>query len=252
MAGLIVGLAGALILLGFVEGHRTTAACEDMDVRVMEVADALIDADDMRFAIVDQKGSQIGLPLDAINTADLEKVLKATPYVSRASVYKTIDKKLVVEIEPRQPVVRIIDRRGQSALLDTKGCLIPVSETRPLRLPVITGEFELDPKAVLNCGPIADDTDDVLGRIRDFAFAIVADPFWKAQLQHTYLDQNGDFISVARVGGHRINFGRGQDIDGKLNALSILYSEGMDATTWNKYAAINLKYENQIICTEKN
>ncbi len=252
LAGLIVGLAGALVLLGFVEGHRTSAACEVMNVQVKEVANALIDADEVRFAIQEYDGPQVGKPLDAINTATLEKVLMATPYVSRASVYKTIDKKLVVEIVPREPVVRVIDRKGHSALFDTKGCLIPVSESQPLRLPVITGEFEFDPEIVLRCEPIDNDTDKVLERIRDFAFAIVADPFWKAQLQHTYLDQNGDFISVARVGGHRINFGQGQDIDVKLNALDILYREGMDASTWNKYAAINLKYENQIICTEKN
>lgn len=249
--GLAVGLVGAFVLLGFVEGHRLAGACEGVDIRVKEIPNGLVDENDVRMAIQADDGPQVGRPLAEVHTADLEAVLVDLPHVARASVYKTIDKRLVVEVEPRRPVIRIIDRNGHDAFLDAEGCVIPVSRERALRLPVITGHFDLDPEAVRECRPLADTTDSHLLQIRDFASVIVADPFWRAQLQHTTIDQNGDFISVSRVGGHRINFGDAHDMDDKLKALRALYREGFDATTWNKYAAINLKYENQIICTQK-
>lgn len=254
MAG-VTAFAGSLLLLGAVDSHRNAARCDDLVVNVGEVPNALIDADAVRLTLKEYDGPLVGKPLMDIHASKLESELLAQPYVAEVSIYKTIDHKLVVDIEPREATVRLLDRNGRAALLDTRGCLIPVSKTTHLRLPVITGNFDLDPEAVAHCAPISElieSPEDDLERIRMFSAVAFADPFWKAQLQHTHLKANGDFVSVARVGGHLINFGKGRDIEQKLEALDILYREGLDESTWNRYAAINLKYENQIICTEKH
>ena len=55
-----------------------------------------------------------------------------------------------------------------------------------------------------------------------------------------------------RVGQHVIDLGSVDNFQEKLHRLRIFYREGLERVGWNKYRAISLAYDNQIVCTKAN
>jgi cell division protein FtsQ len=80
---------------------------------------------------------------------------------------------------------------------------------------------------------------------------IAGDPFWNAQIVQVYVNREGEFELVPRVGAQIILFGDGSQIRQKFFKLETLYREGFRQKRWNHYEIINLKYNNQVICTKK-
>ncbi|GAO30989.1 cell division protein FtsQ [Geofilum rubicundum JCM 15548] len=78
---------------------------------------------------------------------------------------------------------------------------------------------------------------------------ITGDPFWTAQMEQIYIRRNNEYILVPRVGDHLILLGQPENVEKKLRNLKELYTSGLDPKEWNEYQVINLKYENQIICS---
>ena len=81
---------------------------------------------------------------------------------------------------------------------------------------------------------------------------IDADPFWKSQVQQVFINDDKEMELVPMVGNQKIIFGDTTCMDEKFKKLLIFYSQGLNTTGWwNKYATINLKFKNQIVCTKK-
>lgn len=249
---LALGGCGILVLLGFVGSMRSTAVCEAMDVTFAGRPSGLVPENSVRTASVVEGKVPVGMPLGEIDTRSIEHAVLELPYVKEASVYKTIDRKLIAEVTERVPAVRLIDARGNHAVMDTEGYLLPVSTDKASRLPVISGAFALSPDAINRRLHVSDESVDArLNGCYRFADHLRADSFWSAQLQHTVVDAKGNFTAHPQVGNHTIVFGYPVRLDEKFDALSVFYRKGMDAARWNKYSTINLKFKDQIVCTKK-
>ena len=80
---------------------------------------------------------------------------------------------------------------------------------------------------------------------------VYKDPFWKAQIMQVYINNEGDMELIPRVGNHTIILGDVSGLEDKFSKLMIFYKQGLSKTGWNEYSTINLKYNNQVICTKK-
>ena len=80
---------------------------------------------------------------------------------------------------------------------------------------------------------------------------IVTDPFWNNQIQQVMVKTDGKVELVPRVGEHIIMLGKPVNVKEKLDRMKIFYTEGLNKVGWNKYSAINLEYDNQVICKKK-
>ncbi len=247
ISGITAALVVVLILLSFVGNIRSTAMCDDVLIEIKDNSDVeLISEMDLKHQINTTFGVLIGVPLNQIDTKIIENSIVEMPQVSDATVYKTIDKKLIVELTQRTPIVRLIDANGKSALLGTCGTLIPIPDANPARLPVLSGAFEIEQNDQSLLLP-----DSIHQLLYRYAVAIASDKFWQAQIQHTTFNLDGDFVAYPQVGKHQIIFGSAEEIELKLAKLRIFYQEGISEANWNKYARINLKYRDQIVCTKK-
>ena len=56
---------------------------------------------------------------------------------------------------------------------------------------------------------------------------------------------------IPRVGEQIVYLGPLDDFESKLRRLRLFYSKAIDAVGWEKYARVNLEYDNQIICTKR-
>ena len=251
--GFMVSALAVMALLGFVGSMRSSASCEELIIHIhANSGKNLVTEADIKNQISDKIGVVIGEPLNKINTGAIESELRSIPFIKSARVYETINKKLIVELEERKPLVRLIDSSGRTAILDVDGYLMPLSGNAVLRLPVITGHFSLAKGTISGNGHFTDSLAHVsLESIYRYASAIAADPFWIAQIQQTDLNSYGDFVAFPQVGKHTINFGSADTIEEKLDRLFIFYKKGLEEAGWNKYTSINLKYKDQIVCTKK-
>jgi cell division protein FtsQ len=71
-------------------------------------------------------------------------------------------------------------------------------------------------------------------------------------VQQVIVDSNAEFTIIPTLGNQLIFFGNAEDIEGKFKKLLNFYTEGLNKTGWNKYATINLKFKNQVVCTKKD
>ena len=80
---------------------------------------------------------------------------------------------------------------------------------------------------------------------------IESDAFLKAQITAVEFDENDDLMVYPRVGNHKIILGSSKDLDSKFEKLKVFYSQGLEKVGWDRYSHINLKFENQIVCTKR-
>jgi len=111
---------------------------------------------------------------------------------------------------------------------------MPVSSSHTTNVIVVTGHTS---KAYIN--------DDLVNFIR----FINDDKFWKAQIQQIHIRENHEYVLVPRVGDQLIVFGKPEKLEMRFRNLKALYTKGFSSEGWRKYKTINLKYDNQVVCT---
>jgi len=157
------------------------------------------------------------------------------PFVKKSEVYNSLSGKLVVEIQQRNPIVRIL--KGNGYYIDTEGKKMPLSSKFTSRVLVVSG--------AVNDQLIKEELFELVKFITN-------DEFWKSQITQIHVNRNKEYVLIPRVGDHKIELGSIENYQRKFQKLSALYTEGFSKTGWNKYKNINLKYKNQVVCTKKN
>jgi cell division protein FtsQ len=251
---LIIGLA---FTLAFVESAQTDITCASLDVEVDdENGNYFVESQDIRELIFNTGDSVIGNQLSNINTAHLEKIINNDPSIRKAEVFKSIDGRVKVKAHQRKPLLRIFNRNNLSFYIDEEGFFMPLSSKYTARVLVANGHIKAgnavfknaNIKLLIENDSLAEMT--VLDELFLLAKFIEAEEWRKAQFQQIYVDENGEFELIPRVGNHRILIGDVSNLDEKIKKLMIFYNKGLSKTGWNEYKTINLKFKNQVVCTK--
>lgn len=171
-----------------------------------------------------------------IRTRDIEKILAKNEFVESVECYKTANNTVIINIKQRTPVLYVLPNNGKGYYIDKYGKII-TKTNYPVNLPVATGIMsEKYAKRALS----------KLGAY------IVNDEFWNNQIEQINVRANADNEYVIdlypRVGNHVIHLGHITNFEKKLHRLMVFYKQGLSEVGWNKYSAIDLTYEGQIIC----
>ena len=234
---------GTLAVFGYVI-FAISAFSYKSDKQVCKTVDVLIkDSDQLKFIskkeiilFLEEKNlNPIGLNTQNISIENIEKTLKTLPRVKNVECYKTPSGVVCIEITQREPIVRIMNS-GRSYYIDKDGGIMPVSSNFTAYVPVATGAIN----EAFAKGPLY-----------DFALFLKRDDFWNAQIEQIYVDYDEEIELIPRVGNHIILLGKFDNYEFKLNKLLSLYKNGFSRTGWNCYRKINLKYDNQVVCTKK-
>ena len=76
------------------------------------------------------------------------------------------------------------------------------------------------------------------------------DPFLKAWIDQIFVTRNGNFELIPKNGAHVIEFGDTTNMAGKFEKLLFFYQNGLTQVGWEKYRRINLKFNNQVVCSK--
>ena len=92
-------------------------------------------------------------------------------------------------------------------------------------------------------------------KLTEFGCFLQKNEFWNRQIEQIYVMKNkkGERVVelIPRVGNQVVYLGSLDDFQGKLRRLRLFYDKAIDAVGWEKYARVNLEYDNQIICTKR-
>lgn len=246
-----------IFMLGYITQKVKSVPCKAMEVVILDTnSNHFIHQNDIKLLIKDEYSQVVGEPLDNVNIADLEVLIEEYPSVKSAEIYKTIAGELIVEVKQRTPVVRVISDDGYSFYVDNEGKMMPLSEKYASRVIVANGFidstcFVTDTLGNIDYSEPVTELKSVINDIYTVSNYIFNHPFWKAQFEQIYVDSNGEFELIPKIGAHIIEFGTIDSYQWKFRKLEAVYKEGFKRLGWNNYLYINLKYKDQVVCTKR-
>lgn len=252
-------IAGVGTVFAFVQKQQNETLCSKVNISIERNSmqeNFFVEEDDIRQLIAERFGQVENTPLNNIDVNYLERLLYTNPWVSRADVYLTINGVVDIEIEQRQPILRIINQKEESFYMDSNGKLMRWSPNFTPRMLIANGHIKESYDAWSRTSMheiINNDTLKTLTMLDDFYVMtrfILADEFWSAHVEQMYVNNHGEIELVPKVGDHKIIFGTSGEMEEKFWKLKMFYKEGLNYTGWENYDTLNLKFNNQVVCTK--
>jgi len=236
-----ISLGGLIVLMSFIEVKKSEVVCKNVKVYIPG-NQYFIDRQEVDNILRVNSHALIGRRMENINIHELEKKLKANPFIEHAKVYVDMDGTINVEISQRQPILRLMNRFDQDFYVDQQGLKIPLSANFTARVLAANGYIdELFANRV--------DTLHTAIAIELFKTAdyIRKDTLWNAQIAQIYVNKDHEMELIPRVGNNRILLGDADSLDTKFRNLRTFYKKALPRVGWDTYSVINIKYANQVV-----
>jgi cell division protein FtsQ len=118
-----------------------------------------------------------------------------------------------------------------------------------MKLPVFTGEItdgiRAESVAINFPDSLAQKT--TLDEIYQFTQVIARDTFWRAQIEHVYVNGAGEFEIIPRVGNQRVNVGYIYNLDEKLKKLHAFYEHVVQVDDLDRFTTLQAQYSGQVV-----
>lgn len=176
-----------------------------------------------------------GQPLDEVNLSIIEQAVEASPLIASCECYKTIGGHVMVQVECRKPILRIITEHNDSYYLDEEGKAIshiPSGVYVPIATGNISRKFAQEQLFPLAC-------------------YLKEEEFWNAQIEQIHVTARQEIELIPRVGDHIIVLGRPEDYEEKFGKLKAFYEKGLSEVGWDRYSRISLDYTGQVVATKR-
>lgn len=183
--------------------------------------------------------------LSALELDRMEEKIEEDPFVNNADVFIDQKNQLRINIEQRNPVLRVMDINGGNYYLDKDGKKMPVSDNFTARVLVATGKLPVYMPDFL------ERRSNALKDVFNVSKTILADEFLSTFIQQVHMSNTGDIILTPLIGDQVIILGSARKLEDKIRRLKIFYKEGMPYEGWRKYKTINLKYNGQVVCKKR-
>lgn len=184
--------------------------------------------------VSDNKLAGIGENIEKINLNMIEQTIQNNPIIKNNECYKTTSGEVVIEVEQRIPVLRVITPTT-SYYIDEDRKKLPLSEKILAYLPVATGNIK---------------DEFAQNELYDFVQYLKENKKWENQIEQIVVTGSEEIELIPRIGKQLILFGKMSNFEEKFNSLELLYSQVFNTTGWNYYNKINLRYDGKIICTK--
>lgn len=229
-----VAFIGVLaFLFGFTMVRNKDKKVKDIDVRFLNGDNLFITYETVNKLLIQNYGNLKSQPKETIILDDIESVLQSNEMIEKADVYVTVDGTLCASLNQRTPIARVNDE-GVAYYIDSKGLKMPLSSNYSARVPMISG---------VKGAEIAD--------VYALANHIYNDSFLRQQIIGIKQTPEKEFVLDTRVGGQQILLGSINKMNLKFKKLKAFYQKELKDKTLNQYRTINLKFDNQVVCTKK-
>lgn len=185
------------------------------------------------------------LQIKELDLVSLELELEKDSRVLNAEVFLDAQNKLYIQIEQREPIMRIISDSGENYYIDNNGDKIQPIKSVAARVPIVTGhvmkyrsDWMSQPKHNLN---------DLYSLISSSS----KDDFLRALFEQIHVDEGGQLTIIPKFGGEKLFFGDIRFLDEKLENIKIAYSRLLKTEGYGKYAVLKMDIPNQIVPSQE-
>lgn len=238
------GVLALLVLIGWLAAGRQETARDISSVQVRILPDTglyFISREEVMEMVGGGPEGVAGRRVASVRPEMLESQLKAHPFVKTCDVYADLSGNLKITIEQKKPLMRIINRSGESYYLAEGGEKLPFSKQYTAHVPVASGNI------AENQGDSAYPRTPVLQSLYTLAAFMAQQPFWSAQIEQVYVDNYSELLLIPRVGNHTIVLGNTDRLPEKMEKLGLFYTKALSKLGWDLYERIDLRYERQVI-----
>ena len=186
----------------------------------------------------------MGQPVTSLNLGKLEKAVEMNPWIQKAELFFDSRDMLHVQIIERFPVARVFTKANNSFYFDSSGQRMPLIHFFTARVPVITG-FTDDRK-------LSSKDSELVKAIKAISLYLYSSDFWNAQIGQIAITEDSKFELIPVIGDHIIKIGDATAIGEKLNRLYIFYKQIMTKVGFNKYSALDLQFDGQVVAIKKD
>lgn len=255
----VIAIAGLTASLAFVSKSERNVVASNLSIVIHNNEEnSFLSEAEIRKYLNDRNDKILSERYRNLHTDEIEKALNSHEAIENAEVSENINGEVKLEVLQRTPVLRVINKNGESYYIDSRSKLMPLNENYSARVLIATGElFEpYDRRYQLSVDQIAANKIysevSMLDDLLSVAKKINADTTLSALIHQIYVNREHEIELFPAIGNHRIVLGEAKDIGEKLNKLKLFYTEGLNKSDgWNRYSAVNLKYKNLVVCTKK-
>ena len=247
-------LAGVIAAMAFAEKQHRQALCTGFDLLIENPSqDMLMQAGEIKSKILEITDTFAGRAIVDVDLHRISNILKANPFIADADVLADISGKVRVEVMLRRPVMRLENLQGNDYYIDEDGWLIPVNPGHPVRVVIASGylrdKIPVSADGKVQVSSLAKGS--ILPALYRMAMIIDHSDFLKKLIAQVWVGNNEDIVLSPVIGDYKIRFGKPADLQEKFDKLETFLREGAGNTGWIDYRSVDLRYDNQIICSKK-
>lgn len=230
----IVLLALVVFLYGFSYQKNSAHKVREIAIEFDEGKNLFMDFQMVNKLLIQNGATVKNQAKSVINLHLLEENVLSHPMVEDVAIFLTVDGLLKAKIKQRTPIARVLSS-NKSYYIDKQAKIMPLSENHSARVLLVSGDIK----------------DENIEEIHLLVITILKDDFLQKQLISIQKLPNNEFVLTTRVGEQKIFLGKVEDLKRKFKNLKSFFSKTMADKTIENYTAINLKYNNQVVCTKK-
>jgi cell division protein FtsQ len=238
-----LALMAVTFLIAFTERKQGGSVCTNILIEIEnQHENHFVDEADVMKLVTGAGQPVIGTGINRINLKMIEEKIKSDKHIRDAELFGDLKGNLVVQVDLRRPVARIVQPDAPDAYIAEDGVVMPVSEKFTSRVMLISGSgvHALMESENLNTTETGRQLMEMIGFISN-------DKFWRAQIAQIDVAGNGKVTLYPQVTGQRVEFGKPDDLETKFKKLLVFYKEILPQRGWTKYERVNLEYAGQII-----
>lgn len=255
----MISLGGLIMSMGFVSKSERSVVAKGLIINIFNNDENLFLSEaDVKQFLIDRKDSVLSVSYKNIDIPGLEKALNSHPAIENAEVSEDVNGEIRIDITQRTPVLRIINKDGESYYIDSQSKLMPLNSNYSARVLVATGDiyepfarryqFSVDQISKNKFFSELSMLDDIL----EVSTFINKDSCLTNLIHQINVNEEKELELFPAIGNHKIIFGEAKNVAEKFNKLKLFYTQGLNKSDgWAKYSTINLKYKNLVVCTKK-
>lgn len=235
LASSIVVIAIIITITMFSSEKSNSAVCSKVTIAVMDSANYQFVTATEIHQLLKSHGIKIqGERMKNISLSTINQLIIQNPFVSRLECYKTPSHQLRINVWQRHPIVEVMGQNNY--YLDETCHKLPVGGKRTAMVLIVSGTVN-----------------DSLLQHQFFPLIryIHQDPFWNAQIEQIYFQNDSIIELVPRLGDSIIRLGTIDRYQQKMQKLMTFYQDALNHVGWNRYSFIDLQYKDRVICTKK-
>ncbi|MDR2906560.1 MAG: hypothetical protein LBU91_01035 [Bacteroidales bacterium] len=190
---------------------------------------------------------------NVLNTHAIEKQLSQNSAIQDVNVFSQLSGEMNIEVMQRTPIVRVENAKRQQFYICSDGCLMNTNPAHTAYLLVANGHISESFSPNQNVEKFANDTTyptPTLNKIFQITTFIRNNEFLNTLIDQIYINEKQEFELVPKVGNQLILLGNAENYEDQFKRLEQFYTHGLQKAGWDAYKIINLKYNNQVVCTK--